>query len=103
MKTTRPDPDQISVVSNPRNLWKKDKVVSSCKRHKSSAWHKHNLNIIKTIQNLKKRQKLLELKCMKLIEVRTKYNTNKIEGSLKSWQKSLFFHGIKTLGCHVKL
>ena len=53
------------------------KIVSSWKRHKISAWHKQNLNVIKTIRNWKKEQKRLEL------EVRTKWNTKQIEGSLK--------------------
>ena len=61
------------------------KAVSSWKRHKNSAWHhKQNLNIIKTTKNWKKEQKPLELKSMKVIEIRTKQNTNEIEGSLKS-------------------
>ena len=59
------------------------KIVSSWKRHKISAWHKQNLNVIKTIRNWKKEQKRLELKSMKVIEVRTKWNTKQIEGSLK--------------------
>ena len=61
------------------------KAVSSWKRHKNSAWyHKQNLNIIKTTKNWKKEQKPLELKSMKVIEIRTKQNTNETEGSLKS-------------------
>lgn len=65
------------------------KIVSSWKRHKICAWHKQNLNVIKTIRNWKKEQKRLKLKSMKVIEVWTKSNTKQIEGSLKS----TFFYG----------
>ena len=66
-KTATLNPEQIPSVPNPRNLWKNGKVASFRKRHKNCAWHKHNLNIIKTIQNLKKGQEPLELKFMKEI------------------------------------
>ena len=70
------------------------KFVSSWKRHKTSAWHKQNLNIIKTIRNWKKEQKRLELKSMKVIKVRTKWNTKQIEGSLKSMTRFFLNLGI---------
>ena len=67
------------------------KIVSSWKRHKISAWHEQNLNVIKTIRNWKKEQKRLELKSMTVIEIRTKWNTKQIEGSLKLLFSGTFF------------